>query len=335
MSLIHAPVSVAYRGHAMRICCFLQDSAESLVRLTLRYQSEGKSYERRMLPVDSYVAEDSYSLYAATVPAAHMVGKLLIYSFCEEGNGREYTVPLQDADGEIGEEVPALLPLDLPERFYLASGDLSLHVAALGAPLLQMKLCVLTEGGTLELPAAPDEQGDFAVTLPSELLIRHTGKLRFFLEGSAAQYTARLGNERSPLSLRLVDNAGPTVCAHSPFEGERIPIGKAVTLNATFFDGSGVNLRTSVFCLDGKNLSQEAAWEEERVVYTPKRPLSRGEHVMELTLRDKRGNRTYHRVRFSVGEREEKKRRGGFLHTPRVALKALSAVKVLFGNKDK
>lgn len=345
MALIHAPQTIAYRERALPVYAILPDHGEAVSKLVLKYQIQEQVRELRMLPVDGYLHEDSYSLYCATIPAAHMTGKLLLYSFDLEGlRWGSYNVPLQDAPTDLPQELPeppAILPLLFPDRFYLASGDLVLHTVLFGE-VTQPPVLILFKGSErIELGAEYTDAGEHVFVLPAPLLARLGSKLRFWIRAQGTHCSIQLWSEKSPCSVRLVDNAGPVVTRVHPAQGVILTDTRRPLISADFFDASGISHRTSVFCLDGQNCTADALWEEERVSYTPKHSLKKGAHVLELTLRDKLGNRSYYRVSFFVGNegesvdklREQPKRKS--LGTPRLAAKTLSALRGLFSGKEK
>ena len=308
MSLIHAPLTAAFLFRPLPVYAFLTDHGEALTPLFLRYATAKGEYTLRMLPIDGYVDKESYSLYCATIPSEHMTGTQLCYSFLYQSEeGASYCMPLVDlkesCKNEEGERVPAVLPLEFPQKHYLAGGDLVLRFAVLEAVKCLPTVRVFTQQGEEILDCEDGGHGEFEARVPFALLSRVGAKLRFSLCVAAGAYLAVLGSEKLPLTVRLIDNAGPTLTDVFPKEGEVLKKGEAICLEAKYYDGSGVNPRTSSFCLDGHNLSQEAEWSEVCVTYTPKKPLRAGKHVMELTLRDRKGNRSYHRLVFYVGER--------------------------------
>lgn len=333
LALIHAPQTVAYRNISLPVYAILPDHGEAVSKLYLKYQAKEKSFELRMLPIDGYLHEDSYSLYAATIPAEHMQGNVLIYSFYLEGlQWSNYTVPLEDAPERLvaDGEAPCMLPVGFPDRYYLAGGDLVLRVVTFGREVEPPVAVLLHAEKTEEITAVYTDSGEYTFTVPFALLCRLGEKLRLYFRARSSAYTAHLGSAKKPLSVRLVDNVGPTLTCVTPADGvcvqERMP-----TIRAEFFDASGVSGRTSVLCLDGQNFSGDAVWGADRVLYTPKRALKRGAHTVELTLRDKLGNRTYYRTHFFVG----KEMQGPAKKSPRAMELMAKAIGALRGLKEK
>ncbi len=347
MSLIHAPLTAAFRARPLIVYAFMTDHGEALTPLFLKYTAEDTEYKARMLPVDGYRGRESYSLYAVTVPAAHMKGEALCYSFFYQGReGETYRVPLAEVPAEEKEahaetdNVPALLPLEIPEKHYLASGDLVLRFVVLGTEKCTPTVSVFTQHGEEIFSCEANTMGELEARIPFSLLSRTGAKLRFALSAAGPCCVATLGNEKSPLTVHLIDNAGPALTAVRPKDGEVLPKGSAPCLEVSYFDISGINLNNSVFCLDGSNLSQDAEWGETRMTYTPPKALRVGKHVMELTLRDKKGNHTYYRVKFFVGENAQKEEESGDKrknakpwHTAAFAAKVFSAFRGLFSDK--
>lgn len=344
MSLIHAPLTAAFRARALTVYAFVTDHGEALTPLFLKYKASDAEYQARMLPVDGYRDTETYSLYAVTVPAAHMKGEALCYSFLyKEREGEAYRVPLAEASWEADaktDDIPALLPLEIPEKHYLASGDLVLRFVVLGAEKVLPTVSVFTQHGEEIFSCETNERGELEAHIPLALLSRTGAKLRFALCASGAHYVATLGSKGSPLTVRLIDNAGPALTATAPKDGAVLPKGEVPCLEVSYFDISEVNLRNSVFCLDGKNLSQDAEWSETHMTYTPPKALRVGKHVMELTLRDKKGNRAYYRIKFFVGENapkeeepKDKRKNVKPWHTAAFAAKVFSTFRGLFSDK--
>ncbi|MBQ2758065.1 MAG: hypothetical protein IJF31_06205, partial [Clostridia bacterium] len=82
----------------------------------------------------------------------------------------------------------------------------------------------------------------------------------------------------------------------------------------TYYDISGVNLGICALCLDGLNVSEHATWEQGQVRYTPGH-LEYGTHTVEITLRDMRGNRTYEKYDFAIGDGKEMSLYCGQVHS--------------------
>lgn len=99
-TLIHAPAKVAFHGRDLLLQVILPDEAPTLSLVEVAYTVTGKESDAirlRMLPCDGYRAEESYTVYAATLPGTSLqAGELLIYRFFVEGEASTvYTVPLQ------------------------------------------------------------------------------------------------------------------------------------------------------------------------------------------------------------------------------------------------
>ncbi len=195
--------------------------------------------------------------------------------------------------------VPAILPLHSSPLCHASTAP-GITFAVLGgahdAPVLFFK----GGNGWQRVIAHRDERGLWQAMLPRELVLREKKQLAYYIECKGAWYTARLGSEMNPLSVSMIDDAGPEITALYPADGEAVERNTQPEIRAHFFDVAGVELSTSAICLDGLNVSEGAAWREGEVTYRPEKPLGAGEHVLELVLRDTLGNRTYRRTAFTV-----------------------------------
>ncbi len=100
--------------------------------------------------------------------------------------------------------------------------------------------------------------------------------------------------------MKTVDNIGPEILSVFPSAGEALEGMPLPRITVTFRDSSGVNVAASTICLDGYNLTSLAEWGKGMVTLTPQKALSCGRHLLEISLRDMLGNRTYQKVSFSV-----------------------------------
>ena len=94
-SFFHAVPLFALRGLPLTLQCILPDEHPTMATVMLSYQTAAGEQTLRMLPYDGYTAEESYSVYTATVPAEHMTGAHFSYTVCTgEGETHDYTVAL-------------------------------------------------------------------------------------------------------------------------------------------------------------------------------------------------------------------------------------------------
>jgi hypothetical protein len=307
-----------------------------------------------MLPVDGLVLEESYSVYAATVSAdALRRGERLTYRFLREGEeSTAYSVALIDASDRINvpdgadAAAPAILPLSPLGRVRLASGDLAICFAVAGSESEPPVVYVKEERAFAPYMAEPNKQGAYAVSIPFDRLSRMP-RLEYYIEAKGEPYTASLGNADTPRVTRITDNAGPAILSTYPVEGETIEKERHPEIKLEYFDISGVNLKTSILCVDGRNVSAAANWEEGSVCYRPEKALALGEHTLEVSLRDRLGNRTYQKVTFVIADGTEGKARAGSrlgrrlskiptvpIRAARVIAGAVSALKDIFSAKE-
>ena len=194
--------------------------------------------------------------------------------------------------------VPSILPIAQASCVSLTGGSLPIRFLLIGDTVGMATVCVKTSSGVHRLAARPDDTGVWEASVPQSLLLGTPDRLVYWIEARAPLYTASLGEEKKPLTMRVIDNAGPVITKIYPADGQAIEDTHSPTIRLCFHDVSGVNLRTSTLFLDGVSVSDGAVWEKDGVTYRPAKPLSRGEHVLEVTLRDMLGNRTYRRVAF-------------------------------------
>lgn len=223
--------------------------------------------------------------------------------------------------------VPAILPLQASERILLGAGDLCLRFAVLGGAAGCPTVWVKQGEEYRAYAATMTNEGVWEVVIPALTLATLGDKLCYYIEVTGGCYTARLGSAAQPYTRRIRDNAGPMILSQRPAEGQAIePADAAPLVSFRFLDGAGVNLRTSVLCFDGLNVSADAVWSECEVTYTPKKLPDPGEHVVEITLRDTLGNRTYRRVPFVISDGEELQFFHGEVHSHTVDSDARGAI---------
>ncbi|MBO5355058.1 MAG: hypothetical protein J6B09_03235 [Clostridia bacterium] len=316
----HSPATFAYSDRGFTVQMILPDEERDLetVDLAFTVDGNGQSGMLRMLPVDGLVLEESFSVYAATVSAdALREGERLTYRFLREGEeSTEYSVALTDAPdpSNVIERAdlaaPAILPIAPFGRVRLASGDLSICFAVAGRERDLPTVYVKEDGAFVPYVAEPSKAGAYAVTVPFERLSRMT-RLEYYIEARGEIYTASLGNADVPCVTRITDNAGPAILSTYPTEGQMLENERTPEIKLEYFDISGVNLKTSILCVDGRNVSAAANWEQGCVTYRPEKALALGEHTLEVSLRDRLGNRTYQKVTFVIADGTEGKARAG------------------------
>lgn len=352
----HSPAIFAFRDRSFTVQMILPDEEKDLETVSLVFvvEGNGQSGTLRMLPVDGLVLEESYSVYAATVSAdALRGGERLTYRFLREGEeSTAYSVALIDASDRInvpdGADLaaPAILPIAPFGRVRLASGDLAICFAVAGRERDLPTVYVKEDGAFVPYVAEPSKAGAYAVTVPFERLSRMT-RLEYYIEARGEIYTASLGNADAPCVTRITDNAGPAILSTYPVEGETIEKERHPEIKLEYFDISGVNLKTSILCVDGRNVSAAANWEEGSVCYRPEKALALGEHILEVSLRDRLGNRTYQKVTFVIADGTEGKARAGSrlgrrlskiptvpIRAARVIAGAVSTLKDIFSAKE-
>lgn len=201
--------------------------------------------------------------------------------------------------------VPAILPLYPRERFFLSRGDLPVRFVTFPQEVGEPAVCVLSPEGERCYTATLDEKGVWEAVIPAADLLKVDKQLSFRIRATGRCYAATLGTVSAPKTVRLIDNAGPMITSLYPADGQAVEGEPRPLICVSFADASGVDSASSAFCLDGRNVGDGAKWTADSVSFQPQTPLSLGEHVLELTLRDTRGNRTYRRTSFHVTDGKE------------------------------
>ena len=209
--------------------------------------------------------------------------------------------------------VPAVLPLSPKGTLYLSEGDCAIRFATFTKGGCTPTVFVCTADGVQAYAATMTDEGVWQAVIPYDLLCAQGAELRYYIEARGGMYSASLGSESSPLSCRIVDNAGPAIHALYPAQGEAVEEERP-TICVRYSDPSGVDAEASALCLDGWNVSEDVEWSADGLTYRPNKPLLMGEHVLEITLRDTLGNRTYSRTAFVVHDGKELQLYRGEVH---------------------
>ena len=202
--------------------------------------------------------------------------------------------------------VPVILPVSPASRVPLSAGDLPIRFAALGGINVGHATVFVSMGGAFSPRIAyQNNEGFFECIIPFREIAFAEEPLRYYIKVQGGLYAAMLGSEAQPLVVALVDDRGPEITFSDPapyrvLENEHFP-----KITVRYHDVSGVNTRISVLCLDGINVSEKCAWTEKKVTYKPASALAFGTHTLEITLRDMRGNRTYEKWDFAIGDGKE------------------------------
>ncbi len=209
---------------------------------------------------------------------------------------------------------PAILPLQEEAISHAASAP-CIRFAVLGAaqdaPVLFYREQEVWQRAECEMDAA----GLWQAALPRAFVLKQKNEISYYIECKGAWYTARLGNEITPLTVSVLDDAGPEITSLYPADRQGVEKEPQPLIYARFFDVAGVDTAASAICLDGLNVSEDAVWQEGEVTYRPTRPLTMGEHVLELVLRDTHGNRTYRRTAFCLHDGTQMRLFTGQVHS--------------------
>ncbi len=237
---------------------------------------------------------------------------------CQIGNPRRPTPGFAD-EGQVlpfvGDHVlPVILPLEPTGSAILRSNELVVRFAVLGNRTGRDLVFVMTRDGVRAFLATVTKEGVHEARIPVTCL-DDKGTVSYWIEAQGGLYRACLGNEKDPITVRLVDKFGPVVASVSPADGEALEKQTHPTVTLQLYDFTGVDTASCALFLDGRNVSASAEWSADGVSFCPKKALTYGEHVIEATLRDVGGNRSYFRSSFTVHDGRELQLYRGEVHT--------------------
>ena len=210
--------------------------------------------------------------------------------------------------------VPAILPLQR-DAIRHATSKHTIQFTVLGgahdAPELFYK-----DGQTWQsVETVQSKRGVWVATLPRTFVLAQQKEISYYIECKGAWYSSRLGSENTPLTVSVIDDAGPEILGIYPAHEQAVEKKVQPLIRARFFDVAGVDAAASAICLDGFNVSEGASWHTGEVTYRPIKPLAMGEHVLELVLRDAHGNRTYRRTTFVLHDGTQMRLFTGQVHS--------------------
>lgn len=91
----HAPTTLLFTGRDAVLRLAVPDGVRAVEQIALCYTAAAGTFRVRMLPEDGFEGGESYSVYAAAVPAAHLSGETLCYHFeTAREHSEEYCVKL-------------------------------------------------------------------------------------------------------------------------------------------------------------------------------------------------------------------------------------------------
>lgn len=301
------------------------------------YREQKFGFMRSLFGADLFVVPRGGSIHDAVYTVRHRFDEerrearcrratLFEYSLQAPREGRIVTPEAMPTPGFLGvrqtaldpadQTVPAILPLSPASRVFLSDGDVAIRFAVIGGVDIGHATVFVKEGdGFSAYTAYQNDEGVFEYIVPFSRASYMRESFSYYIEVQGGLYGAQLGSEKMPLVSSLLDNSGPEILSANPaayqvLENEHFP-----QISVTYHDISGVNTRISVLCLDGLNVSDRAKWSEEGVTFRPAEPLSYGTHTVEITLRDTRGNRTYHKYDFAIGDGKEMNLYCGQVHS--------------------
>ncbi len=195
---------------------------------------------------------------------------------------------------------PAILPISPLSECVVEGTHLPLCLAVLGGKVGVVRVHVVTPDGTREFIPVLKEDGTYEVRIPVKMLRADPRMLSYWIEARSETYRATLGNANNPQTVSLIDRSGPIVSRVYPADGQTLGATDTMDVIARFWDLSGVDVKNTALFFDGRNVSEQSKWRKNSVTYTPPTPLAVGEHIIEMTLRDLLGNRSYLRSAFHV-----------------------------------
>ncbi len=210
--------------------------------------------------------------------------------------------------------VPAILPLSPLESCSPEGTHLPLRFAILGTKAVTARVHIVTPDGTQTLVPSREEGNTYVAQIPVKTLRAQPRTLSYWIEARGGLYRVAFGNERNPVTVSLIDRKGPIVSRVYPAEGQILGPSDAFEVIASFWDLSGVDVKGTSLFFDGRNVSEQAKWRKGKVSYAPPMPTTAGEHVIEITLRDTLGNRSYWRSAFKVSGAERPNLYRGEVH---------------------
>jgi hypothetical protein len=200
---------------------------------------------------------------------------------------------------DFSADYPALFPTDAKRSVRASAGELRVEFELLSGRVSGAWVGLRCGDRSCYTVRAEKTERGFSAGFPEEITDR-LDRLEYFITVYDGIRYSTLGSPAAPLVTEIIDDKGPTILSVMPtekfaYDGERRPV-----ISVEFFDVSGVNLKESILCVDKKNVSAVARWQSGRVSYTSPRPLCYGTHEFDIMLKDRRGNKTYRRVEFSV-----------------------------------
>lgn len=201
--------------------------------------------------------------------------------------------------------VPDILPLGHTESCYLADGDLTVRFAVCGAPACDAQVHVLLpDDGFATIAARPTGEENIWSAVISHSFLRKTPRLQYYITATGSFREGSFGGPDACLLTHVLDNEGPTITRTYPSECYA-SLNPQPTFRVRYEDISGVDMEPCILCVDGKNVTSKAKWTSTGMTYKPSKPLKIGEHTYEILLKDRLGNKTYRKIRFSISEKAD------------------------------
>ena len=213
------------------------------------------------------------------------------------------------------DEAPVIVPLTvLP--YYLAKGDMVMKFAVLDRCVTKAELHVRDNDGSFRTFRAYNEgvEDVYEATVPYAFLSK-LDRFEYYITASDSLRKSSFGSESCLYSRVLYDNAGPSILSCTPTRGYAVEGNLIPEIRIAYEDRAGVNVLKSRLRVDGKDVSKQAFWYDEAVVYQPVKPLSYGDHTISILLYDLLGNKSTYRSDFSISSGENMNCYRGEVHS--------------------
>lgn len=234
----------------------------------------------------------------------------------------DFAVPLADACDPRGcmldseeDRPPAILPILPREKLIFGRSRVRVVFAAIGENVGFTKVYFRDRSGAYHgVCASLNNDGYYEASAPRDLAF-DPESFSYYISMRSGGYSVEYGSAARPITLAVEDRAGPVIRECYPASGQVLEADSSTDFFVHFSDASGVDTARSGVCLDGRAIAKGLRWEDGYLQYTLERVPERGEHLLEITLRDTCGNRTYQRVCFSVASAGRLKRYIGQIHS--------------------
>ncbi len=199
---------------------------------------------------------------------------------------------------------PTVFPVSAGKELS-AAGGLVIAFDVLSGKVCGAAVSLKSEDGSIiTRDAEKAGNGRYTVKFPEEVT-DWLLKLEYFITLYDGVRKSVLGSVGFPLATLITDDKGPAILSIMPTEKYAYDNSRKPEISVEFFDVSGIDTKESVLTVDGKNVTAMADWQSGSMRYTPGKPMRYGAHEFDITLLDKRGNKTYRHVGFAICRPDE------------------------------